>query len=159
MSFKNTIVVEVLGKVEPKGRGRVGAKVTSKKTGKAFTPVFTPQHTRKYEAQVKYAAGKAMGDQEPFSTPVEVKIYIGIGIPMGVSKRKRKAMIEGWIRPDKKPDIDNLVKAALDAINTVVMTDDKLVWNLQATKVYSSRPGLRIEVKRSPTMADLGDLD
>jgi Holliday junction resolvase RusA-like endonuclease len=40
-----------------------------------------------------------------------------------------------------KPDIDNLQKFVLDSIsNGVLLTDDKIVYSIKATKLYDERP-------------------
>ena len=45
----------------------------------------------------------------------------------------------------QKPDIDNLIKFVLDACNDLLWEDDKLVYEIQARKVYSKRPRTEIE--------------
>lgn len=44
----------------------------------------------------------------------------------------------------KKPDIDNVVKAVLDALNGVAYRDDTQVIELHVRKSYSEKP--RVEV-------------
>jgi Holliday junction resolvase RusA-like endonuclease len=51
---------------------------------------------------------------------------------------------DGEIYPQVKPDLDNVMKAVLDALNGVVYADDSQVINLVATKRYSTDP--RVEV-------------
>jgi Holliday junction resolvase RusA-like endonuclease len=46
--------------------------------------------------------------------------------------------------PKVKPDLDNVAKAVLDAINGIVYVDDAQVINLVATKRYATDP--RVEV-------------
>ncbi len=50
------------------------------------------------------------------------------------------------IQHAKKPDIDNLVKAVMDAMTFAgVWRDDSLVWNVHATKIYAGKfPGVLI---------------
>lgn len=57
----------------------------------------------------------------------------------------------------KRPDIDNISKAVLDALSGIVWGDDKQVFDLQATKWYCGyvkeqemwgAPGVRIEIER-----------
>lgn len=151
----NSVMFEVAGKVEAKGRGRVGS--IQKANGQKFSTVFTPAHTRKYEALVRHAAGQAMGEREPFDKPVEVRVLIFLAIPQGKQKQFEKYGAD--LLPETKPDIDNYVKAALDAINTIVITDDKLVWSMTARKLYSNRPRMRVEVRLTPTAQQLKGLD
>jgi Holliday junction resolvase RusA-like endonuclease len=46
----------------------------------------------------------------------------------------------------KRPDCDNYLKAALDAINAIVVTDDSLVVDLVVTKKYAAVPQLTITI-------------
>lgn len=155
MRKSRDIVIEVAGKPEAKGRGRVG-RVT--RGDKSFSTVFTPAHTRKYESLLRHAAGEAMGEREPINVPVEVFIHVYLPYP-NASKRTLAKMVSGAIKPDKKPDIDNYIKSALDGINNIVITDDKLVWAVHAYKAYRSKPALRIEVRTPYTAEELGALD
>jgi len=43
------------------------------------------------------------------------------------SNKRRLAALAGEIAPTARPDLDNYIKAALDAINTIVVTDDAQV--------------------------------
>ena len=52
--------------------------------------------------------------------------------------------MEGLIRPHKKPDVDNIAKVVLDALNGLVYTDDKQVTDLRVRKRYDTVE--RIEV-------------
>jgi Holliday junction resolvase RusA-like endonuclease len=92
-------------------------------------------------------AKAAMGASEPLETPVTVAIYIRVGIPASFSKQKRKDSLEGIIKPTKKPDLDNIAKCFLDAMNEIVYLDDKQVVNLHVTKVYAETPAVEVMVK------------
>ena len=55
-------------------------------------------------------------------------------------------MIEGVRRPTKKPDIDNVEKIILDALNGIAYDDDKQVVEEASSKLYSDVPRVEIEV-------------
>ena len=76
----------------------------------------------------------------PIKQAVEVKIWAYLPIPRSWPKWKRKAALNGEIRPDKKPDIDNLAKQVLDCMNGVFWQDDKQVVSLAVEKWYSDQP-------------------
>ena len=66
-------------------------------------------------------------------------------VPKSCSKVRRTANVKrGELLPAKKPDIDNIVKAVLDALNEVAYRDDTQVVELQVRKQYSERPRLEI---------------
>ena len=70
--------------------------------------------------------------------------------------KRREAALRGDIRPTSRPDADNYVKAALDAINAIVIGDDSLVVELVATKRYAAVPALTIVVTPLPALTAQG---
>ena len=103
-----------------------------------FVSTYTPTKTRDYETVIKEAAKKAMGSNEILDTPVTVAIYITVPIPQSYSKKRTEACLNGSKKPTKKPDIDNVAKCFLDAMNHIVYKDDTQVLTLHVTKVYGS---------------------
>lgn len=108
---------------------------------------YTPEKTKTYEDEIRYMARAAMGASEPLETPVTVAIYIRVEIPKSFSKQKRKDALANIIKPTKKPDLDNIAKCFLDAMNGHVYLDDKQVVNLHVTKVYSEIGAVDVMVK------------
>ena len=53
---------------------------------------------------------------------------------------------EGEIRPAKRPDLDNILKAATDACNGIAYVDDRQIVSLFARKEYATTPRLEILV-------------
>jgi Holliday junction resolvase RusA-like endonuclease len=131
----STVVMHVTFKVEatPVGKGR--PKFARRGN---FVSTYTPTKTRDYEDLIKVAAKQAMGTNEPLKTPVAAYIYITVPIPQSYPKKRFKACLEGLERPCKKPDIDNIIKAYLDAMNGIVYDDDTQVVSLHSTKVYGT---------------------
>lgn len=150
------VVIEIAGKPEAKGRGRVGR--VQPKNGPAFSTVFTPAHTRKYEAVIREHASRAMEGKDPIAGAVEVFVHAYLPYPKSLKGEKLSQAILGRIRPCTKPDIDNYVKAALDGINNIIIVDDNQVVALYAHKVYRSKPALRIEVVECYVPKDLKEM-
>ena len=65
-------------------------------------------------------------------------------IPKSVSKKKKKMMLDGDIRPMTKPDLDNIEKIIYDALNGIAYTDDSHIIAQRCAKFYSETP--RVEV-------------
>ncbi|RTK93079.1 RusA family crossover junction endodeoxyribonuclease [Candidatus Saccharibacteria bacterium] len=108
-------------KPEPKARPRVGK----------FGNVYTPRQTAAYENLLRlYIKNKFM------TGPLRVEIGIFLLKPK-TSKNKF---------PVVKPDIDNYVKAVLDAMNGFLFKDDCQVVELYAYKQYSVKQGVFIKV-------------
>jgi Holliday junction resolvase RusA-like endonuclease len=108
---------------------------------------YTPSGTAAYESEIAHMAKAAMGATEPLETPVSVFCYITQGIPASTPKKRLQAFLDGSERPTKKPDLDNVAKAFLDAMNGIVYLDDKQVVTLHCTKVYGTVPSVNILVK------------
>lgn len=104
----------------------------------AFVSTYTPTKTRDYESVINDAARKAMGSNELLETPLTVAIYITVPIPQSYSKKRTEACLSGSEKPIKKPDIDNIAKCFLDAMNGAVYYDDSQVLTLHITKVYGT---------------------
>lgn len=128
MTFEMNYVVE--GTPVGKGRPKFARR------GK-FVSTYTPTKTRTYEDTIKVAARQAM-TIEPLQTPVTVFVYISVPIPASYSKKRKEACLSGFEKPMKKPDIDNVSKCFLDAMNGIVYVDDVQVISLHMTKVYNT---------------------
>ena len=101
-----------------------------------FVTTYTPEKTASYENLVKVLAMQEMGSNQPISSPVNVFIDIAICPPASWSKKKRAQALNAEIHPTGKPDIDNVAKGILDAMNGVVYLDDKQVISLMVRKYY-----------------------
>ena len=56
-------------------------------------------------------------------------------------------MLENKISPTKKPDIDNIVKVVLDALNKLAFIDDNRVTKIEVEKRYSKNPKVYIKIE------------
>lgn len=137
MTFSLTFHVDL--NPVPKGRPRFS------KVG-GFVRSYTPKKTSDYETQVKAVAQSAM-TREPLETPLAAFLYFRLPIPKSYSKKRIAACLSGLERPTKKPDLDNLAKSVLDALNGVVYLDDAQLVSIHLTKVYSHNPGVDIMVR------------
>lgn len=106
---------------------------------------YTPKKTADYETMIKQAFMIANG------TPIlegEIKMRLEFFFPITKSTRKRDidVMLAGDIRPAKKPDIDNLMKAVCDALNGVAYKDDAQIVDIEVAKYYDVEPRVDIEI-------------
>jgi Holliday junction resolvase RusA-like endonuclease len=97
-----------------------------------------------------------MDGRPPINMPVRAEIVIDLPVPASWSGKRRDAALHGEIRPTTRPDADNYVKAALDAINAIVVTDDSLVVDLVVAKKYATVPQLTITVTALPALTAQG---
>jgi Holliday junction resolvase RusA-like endonuclease len=132
-------------------RGPAVAKGRPRFTRKGFA--YTPAATRKYEAHGRLAAQLAMGDQPPLNGPVCLTAIVEIPIPASWSKRRRALAIASGICPTTRPDADNFLKSAMDAINGIVVADDSLIVKATVEKKYGLDPKLVLLITPLGAMA------
>ena len=133
------VVIDFRGEPVAKGRPRLvslGGKPRA----------FTPAKTRTYEAALQYAASQVMGDRPLLIGALTMSVVASLPIPQSWSKKKQDMARSGALKPTSRPDVDNYAKSAADALNGVVYPDDCQIALLMVSKVYSDKPGLRIEI-------------
>jgi len=126
---------------DPKGKGRPRFSRVGN-----FTKVYTDKQTLSYEAMIAFFAKQAMGVTDLLETPVSVFLYVRLPVPQSYSKKRREACLSGTEKPCKKPDIDNIAKTYLDAMNGVIFVDDTQVLGLHVKKLYSDKAGVDVMV-------------
>jgi Holliday junction resolvase RusA-like endonuclease len=87
--------------------------------------------------------GLQHGNEPLFSNKIELDVTFYMGIPEGHARKKRYELAMHY--HGKYPDLDNLCKYLLDSIQSVIITDDKLVCSIKASKIYDEIP--RVEFK------------
>ncbi len=112
-----------------KGRPRFSMK-------DGFPRTYTPANTLSYEAHVKVEGIAA--NCKPIDRPL--KAIIEAWFPFPKSKDALKKIESNLGQCTKKPDVDNLAKAILDALNGVAYADDSQVYSLTVTKGYDKEP-------------------
>ena len=75
---------------------------------------------------------------EFFDCPVKITIRVNVTPPKSVSKKMYKLMLQNIIKPDKKPDWDNLGKNVSDALNKVAYPDDAKITDGGVKKRYAT---------------------
>ena len=132
------VAFEVPG--EPRGKGR--PRFT--RDGRPYTD----SETRAYEDKIVAYYRKALkAFRWPDTGFVAVDVTAVYPIPKGTSKAAVAGMQAGRILPSRKPDIDNVLKVVLDALNGVAYKDDSRVVAVSARKLYGTEPKLVIEMK------------
>lgn len=99
-------------------------------------------------------------DGRYFDGAIRVKVTFYMRAPQNVSKKpserskdKAKQLYSKYISERlwhvKKADVDNLVKSLFDSISKseIVWSDDNIVCDLRARKLYSPNPRIEIEIE------------
>lgn len=129
--------------IEPRPKERPRAKVIKTKSGSYIAQIYTPSTTEDYEKKIRSEWIKACGE-DVFTGPVVVRIHFRMPIPKSTTKAKRAEMLARKIRPTVKPDIDNLAKSVLDALNGVAYKDDSQIVTTLVKKYYAEIPGVKV---------------
>lgn len=111
--------------------------------GKART--YTPTSSAAYETTVgllALSAMRAQGISEPMKGTLHVQVQAFFPVPRTWSKKRKSAA--SWHA--SRPDLDNVLKSALDGLNRIAFADDGQVASIYATKAYSDTPRLEVAV-------------
>lgn len=135
----NAIAFTVPGEPQGKGRARVGSI-------NGHARMFTPAKTVAYEGLIAHAAAQAMGGAPMLVGDCRLEVEIVCSVPASWSQKKRAAALQGDIRPAKKPDADNVLKAVCDGMNGVVWKDDVQAVEGWWRKTYGETPGVHVRV-------------
>ncbi len=112
--------------------------------------IFTPQKTLDFERAIaEYYQQSTKAFMFEKDQPICVNVVFGMPIPKSIPKSRQDAMAQGIIRHTKRPDIDNLIKSVLDALNGVAWVDDSQIVRLSASKEYSSEPYVYLYIHES----------
>lgn len=121
---------------EPVGKGRP-------RHGKYKT--YTPAKTKSVENNIAYLYKVNVGYY--FEGYVKLKLDLYYSIAKSDSKKKKLMKLNNELRPNKKPDIDNVVKLVADALNEVAYKDDTQIIELECRKFYSDIPRIEITIE------------
>lgn len=134
---------------DPKGKGRH----RTTRDGRSYTPRETVVYENLVKAMYYQSCGQArFGDE-----PLDMRVVAYYRIPESASKKKREAMINGEIRPQIKPDWDNVGKIVSDALNGIAYRDDKQIVDAQTRKFYSEQPRVVVTLQEAFCQAKGGD--
>lgn len=129
---------EIEGKPVGKGRPRF------KRMGN-FVQTYTPSNTAEYEKLVRLRFQNAGG--QITDKPVRVAVVAFFAPPKSTKKRDRIEMLANRILPEKKPDVDNIAKIILDALNGIAYKDDSQVVDLLVKKCFAAEARVYVHIE------------
>lgn len=138
MRIAFTINGQPVGKGRPKFSGRYSNT----------RHAYTPRKTREYEENVKAVFLSRFGVL-PFGEDarLRIEVHAWYQIPKSKPKQVKENMRLEIIRPTVKPDLDNVIKIIMDALNGVAYPDDKQVVEMLAIKRYSDDPCVTVLIE------------
>lgn len=120
------------------------------RTGKTFTGKlvhFNSQHIECKTAKLHLVSQRNATKYGPPKTcPLIVNCKIYMPIPDSWSKYRKNLALYGLVKPDVKPDKDNLDKFVFDVGNGVLWVDDKQIVDGRTQKIYSLYPRTEVTV-------------
>lgn len=132
----------VEGKPTGKGRPRF------KRMG-SFVQTYTPEKTADYEKLVRLKFQNTGGVIT--EKPVRVEIVAFFTPPKSTRKKDKIEMLANRILPMKKPDVDNIAKIMLDALNQIAYKDDAQVIELSVRKRYAAKAKVTVHIEEIET--------
>lgn len=127
-----SISFSVYGSPVAKGRPNVAFR------GK-YPVMYTPSATRAAEESFIQQAIKYK-PETPWEGPISITFRFYKIKPPSMSKK-----VKEWT---KKPDLDNLIKLSLDAMNKIFFQDDSQIVEIIARKEYSDTPRTYVEIRK-----------
>jgi hypothetical protein len=85
-----SINFEVAG--QPVAKQRARHRAVNTRDHRQLVTTYTPKETEHYENRIAMAAREAMSGREPFRTPLEVELLIGVGVPKSWSEKRRTSI-------------------------------------------------------------------
>ena len=98
---------------------------------------YTPHETKLFEAHIKRYASLHW-KRVPLAGPVRLRLIFNFTKP----KSCKKPELLLW--HTKRPDLDNLGKSILDALNGVLYVDDSQIVQIWAEKKYAERESIEM---------------
>lgn len=111
---------------------------------------YTPKKTEDYEESIKFAFMSQTCERMPVyskGVPLEVKAIFAKSVPKSYTKKKREACLNGDLLPTGKADLDNYLKAVLDALNGLAFEDDSQIVMTTAEKIYAEVPYVAVQIR------------
>lgn len=130
---------EIPGKITGKGRPRVNTNTAI---------AYTPAKTKDYEELIKQYFILKYRKIQPLEGRLSVTVKAYFGIPKSTSKTNKEEMLQGNMSPVKKPDIDNIAKIILDALNKLAFNDDNQITKLIIEKEYAEEEKVYVRIEQ-----------
>ena len=128
---------------EPSGKGRPRFSIIA-----GHVSTRTPKETVLYENLVRTEYRRQIGDFKfEDGQALDMRVMAYYGIPASAPKKKKQNMIDGLVRPVKKPDADNIIKVIADSLNNIAYKDDAQLVDTLVRKFYSTQPRVEIFIQ------------
>lgn len=126
---------------EPQGKGRPRFARAGN-----YVRTYTPEQTASYENLVKLEYERQCGGFR-FKDDESILMIVCafLSIPKSTSEKKKELMLSERLKPNKKPDYDNIEKIISDSLNGIAYKDDAQICDAFIQKRYSETPRVVVE--------------
>jgi len=131
-SWKFQPILEVYFLIDPKSKGRPRFARRGR-----FVSAYTPKETKDYESLLRRTLSEKWGQE-----PLPKEVPIGLEVVFNLAKPKSSKNYY----PVVKPDLDNLLKSILDALNGSVLHDDSSVVEIHTRKHYAAEGFIELKI-------------
>ena len=139
------LVLDVFVPGDPKPKGSVSAFVPPG-SGRAIVTHNTIKGAKEWAQRIVDVVHSAAFEFVPAKTPLEIVAVFALPRPLSASRKRSAHELAA-----KKPDIDKLMRALLDALTHVVWGDDSQIVRALVEKRVADpgeRPGVHVRVWR-----------
>ena len=134
------LLVRVPGQAVP--QARAGRRLITPPGGRPFVQSYDKPEVRDWKRTCIAMFVTARGDRPLLAEgPVLLHLRFALLRPKSLPRR--------IVRPDRKPDLDNLAKAVMDAARGILFRDDGQVVDLVLAKHYAGEPGVEVWIGRA----------
>jgi len=134
------MIFEVKGKICGKGRPRFVRRGD-------YVSTYTDKITASYENLIKLSFMNVGGEIIKKPNGVSISITAAFLPPASLSEKKKRSCLSGETPHIKKPDIDNITKVVMDALNKIAYEDDSQVVEINVMKRYCEQEMLVVQIE------------
>lgn len=143
------MMIELFIPGEPMGKQRPRVFPVKTRGGLIIRRGVTPEKTMNYEVLVRELFAVNYPGFSPLEGSVVLELDAFLGIPKSASGKKRAGMEAGEIVPERCPDLDNILKTIMDALQGFAYRNNSQITEVRAGKRYSRTPGVRVVLRRA----------
>jgi Holliday junction resolvase RusA-like endonuclease len=133
--------------VEPMAQPRPRSKAIFKGGKFLRVQVYDPPESDAWKEAFGESVRRILPARFPVKGPIEIRAKVYKAIPLDYSEGLRYLCEAGEVRPEKKPDSDNYVKAIKDALTGVAWVDDSQSPLVECEKFYSAIPRVEFSLR------------
>jgi crossover junction endodeoxyribonuclease RusA len=122
--------------------------IRDKKTGRYMALTYITAEAKEYKKQIQNIAA-LVGIRSPIDWRVDTVLELYPHRPLDWQKRMR-TLGEYWDDSVQCIDLGNCEKVLSDALQGVIFTDDKWIWDMHKRRMEPDQHGARIVVKIMP---------